>query len=145
MIKDFSAITDFILNSTKECKSINPNVKCVEPDYCYISYLDGEYKAKDISIRYAQAVSEIGVENETIKFEQLKTLDTVCVYHKGHYEKLSDAYGFVMKWIESNGYEIIEKVRERYIDGIWNKENAEEWLTERQVPIRKNKSYKKFC
>ncbi|MCQ2969903.1 MAG: MerR family transcriptional regulator, partial [Clostridium sp.] len=25
--------------------------------------------------------------------------------------------------------------RESYIDGIWNKENPEEWLTEIQVPI----------
>ena len=35
------------------------------------------------------------------------------------------------------GYEIAESPRERYIDGIWNKENIDEWLTEIQVPVRK--------
>ena len=27
--------------------------------------------------------------------------------------------------------------RERYIDGMWNKESEDEWLTEIQIPIRK--------
>ncbi|MBU7008669.1 effector-binding domain-containing protein [Peptococcaceae bacterium DYL19] len=31
--------------------------------------------------------------------------------------------------------EIIGLPRESYIDGIWNKENPEEWLTEVQVPV----------
>lgn len=38
---------------------------------------------------------------------------------------------------EKNGYEIIETIRERHIDGMWNKENEEEWLTEIQIPVRK--------
>ena len=38
---------------------------------------------------------------------------------------------------EKNGYEIIEPIMERYIDGMWNKENEEEWLTEIQIPVRK--------
>lgn len=60
VIKDFSEIVKFILQSAGECKSTNPNIKCVEPDYCYVSYLDGEYKEKDMKIRYAQAVTEMG-------------------------------------------------------------------------------------
>jgi effector-binding domain-containing protein len=40
-----------------------------------------------------------------------------------------------MKWIEENGYQITESPRESYIDGIWNKENEEDWLTEIQIPI----------
>ena len=59
VIKDFSEIVKFILQSAGECKSTNPNIKCVEPDYCYVSYLDGEYKEKDMKIRYAQAVTEM--------------------------------------------------------------------------------------
>lgn len=42
-----------------------------------------------------------------------------------------------MKWVEDNQYEITGPVRERYIDGIWNKENREDWLTEIQVPVSK--------
>lgn len=137
VIDNFSKLTDFILESGKECTELNPNIKCIEPDYCYISYLDGEYKDTNIKIRYSQAVNELGKENDSIKFEKLKPIEAACIYHKGSYEKLGEAYGYILKWIDENGYEVAEPIRERYIDGIWNKENIDEWLTEIQVPIRK--------
>ena len=63
VVRDFSEITDFVLSSAEECLATNPNIKCAEPDYCYINYLDGEYKDKDIKIRYCQAVLEEGRPN----------------------------------------------------------------------------------
>ena len=41
------------------------------------------------------------------------------------------------KSIKIYGYEIAEPIRERYIDGMWNKESEDEWLTEIQIPIKK--------
>lgn len=137
VVKDFSDIVRFILQSAGECKSTNPNIKCVEPDYCYVSYLDGEYKETNIKIRYTQAVTEMGIPNENIKFEKLNSVKAACVYHKGAYDNLRESYSFLIKWVEENGYEIAEPIRERYIDGIWNKGSEDEWLTEIQVPIRK--------
>ena len=137
VVKDFDEIVKFILQSAGECKSTNPNIKCVEPDYCYISYLDGEYKEKDIKIRYAQAVTEMGTPSETIKFEKLNPVKAACIYHKGAYNNLRESYSFLLKWVEENGYEIVEPIRERYIDGMWNKGSEEEWLTEIQIPVRK--------
>ena len=137
VVKDFSGLTDFIVSSGKECKSTNPDIKCISPDYCYVSYLDGEYKDHDIKVRYSQAVDKMGVPNETIKFERLEKTEAACIYHKGAYENLGEAYGFMMNWLEKNGYEIAEPIRERYIDGMWNKQNREDWLTEIQVPIKK--------
>ena len=40
-----------------------------------------------------------------------------------------------MKYAEANGYKISGLARESYIDGIWNKDSADEWLTEIQLPI----------
>lgn len=137
VIENFSKITDFILSSGEECRKLNPGIKCIEPDYCYINYLDGEYRDTDIKIRYAQAVTKECISNDTIKFEKLKPLTAVCIYHKGAYENLGETYGAIMKFIEENNYEIIEYPRERYIDGIWNKENVEDWLTEIQVPVKR--------
>lgn len=139
VVKDFSEIVNFILQSAEECKKTNPTIQCVEPDYCYLNYLDGEYKEKDIKIRYAQAVTEVGIPNETIQFEEIKSVKAACIYHKGSYTNLRESYSFLIKWIEENGYEIAEPIRERYIDGMWNKENEEEWLTEIQIPIRNRK------
>ncbi|MGM9881837.1 MAG: MerR family transcriptional regulator [Bacilli bacterium] len=137
IIKDYSEASNFILSSAEECLKTNPNIKCIEPDYCYMNYLDGNYKEKDIKVRYCQAVEEMGTPNETIKFMKLDPVLAVCTYHKGEYSSLGKAYGFLMKYIEDNGYEIIDNPRERYIDGIWNKEDVNDWLTEIEVPVRK--------
>lgn len=40
-----------------------------------------------------------------------------------------------MKYAEQNGYSVAGLPRECYIDGIWNKESEEDWLTEIQLPI----------
>ena len=43
----------------------------------------------------------------------------------------------ILKYIEDNGYKITEFPRECYIDGCWNKENEDDYLTEIQVPVKK--------
>ena len=55
--------------------------------------------------------------------------------HKGAYSKLGEAYAYIYKWIEESGHVAADNPRESYIDGIWNKESDDEWLTEIQVPI----------
>lgn len=139
ILKDYSESSEFIQGSGMECLRLNPNLKCVEPDYCYVNYLDGEYKDKNIKVRYAQAVIKEDKpfkENDSIKFMDIPETKCICIYHKGAYDELSVSYGKVMKYIEDNKLEIIDYPRECYIDGIWNKENIEDWLTEIQVPIK---------
>lgn len=118
VVSDFSKIAEFVLTSANECLVTNPNIKCAEPDYCYINYLDGEYKDKDIKIRYCQVVLEEGRPNEAIKFMKLEPVLAVCTYHRGEYNTLREAYATLMKYISDNGYEMIDNPRERYIDGI---------------------------
>lgn len=137
VISDFSKITEFALASGTECAKANPTLKCVTPDYCYISYLDGEYKEKNMKIRYAQAVEKEGKETNRVKFMKTDAISAVCIYHKGAYENLRDSYHIILKYIEDNGYKIIDNVRECYIDGCWNKDNVDDYLTEIQIPILK--------
>ncbi len=137
IIKNFTELTNFILSSAEDCRILNPNIKCISPDYCYVNYLDGEFKESDIHVIYAQAVTEMGKDGNNIKFKKLEPVKAVCIYHKGDYSKLGGAYAFGVKWVQENNYEIVDNIRERYIDGIWNKENADDWLTEIQIPIRK--------
>ena len=67
----------------------------------------------------------------------LEKVEAVCIYHKGSYDSLGNSYSIIMKYIEDNQYEIIDYPRECYIDGCWNKNIVDEWLTEIQVPVRK--------
>ena len=137
IIKDYSELTTFVLEAGEEYKKLNPNLECIEPEYNYVNCLDGEYREKDIKVRYVEAVVQKGNENEDIKFMELKPINAVCIYHRGNYSNLRDSYNIIMKYIEDNGYEIIEFPRECYIDGCWNKENEDDYLTEIQVPVKK--------
>jgi DNA-binding transcriptional MerR regulator len=114
----------------------NPDLKCVTPEYCFIISHDGEYKEKDIDVEFCEAVDKFGKEVDGIVFKKLEGVKAATVFHKGSYEGLRQAYAFIMNWIEENGYKMADNPRENYIDGIWNKDNEEDWLTEIQVPIK---------
>ena len=39
---------------------------------------------------------------------QTPPITAVCIYHKGPYENLRESYNIILKYIEDNGYEIID-------------------------------------
>ena len=73
--------------------------------------------------------------NKRNSFRELPATRAVCIYHKGAYDNLGEAYAYLMEYAEKNGYKPTGCARECYIDGIWNKENVEDWLTELQLPV----------
>lgn len=114
------------------------DAKCAVPGYCFTLYHDGEYKEKDIDVEICEAVMEFKTDSEEIKFKKIPAAKiAACVFHTGPYDTIGMAYGAVMQWVEENNFEVVGLPRESYIDGIWNKENPEEWLTEVQVPVKK--------
>ncbi len=115
----------------------NPGIECTVPAYCFNIYHDKEYKEKDIDVEYCEAVNQFGKNEDGIIFKKIPSVKAVSTLHKGPYKNLGLAYSFIFRWIEENSYEISEPPRESYIDGIWNKENEADWLTEIQIPIRK--------
>lgn len=135
IVDDYSCLTEFILKSGEECLSTNPQIKCVQPDYCFIEYLDGEFKEENIKVRYSQAVTSFGVANETIRFKKINSTKAVCMYHHGPFTSLSETYGEIIRYIQGNNLHISNCPRECYIDGPWNKENENDYLTEIQFPI----------
>ena len=135
VLKNYSDIMNWIPSVGQECLELNPGMKCEEPSYEFCEYLDGEYKETDIRIRHNEAVKAFGKENDHIKFKTLPETKVLSIYHKGSYANIGEAYAFLMKYAEQNGYLAAGLARESYIDGIWNKESEEEWLTEVQLPI----------
>ena len=137
IISDLTKISEFVVETGMLCAKANPTLKCIYPEYCYVSYLDGEYKEKDLMIRYVQAVEKIGVEANGVKFVEIPEVEVVSIFHKGCYSNLGESYNIILKFIETNGYQITDNVRECYIDGCWNKEKEEDYLTEIQFPVVK--------
>ena len=112
---------------------------CAKPEYCFNIYHDGEYKETDIDVEVCEAVVAFCEDSEMVKFKKIQGVDSaLCIFHKGPYSTLSEAYRFAFEWIKDNGYDLVSQPRESYIDGIWNKEDASDWLTEIQIPIRRS-------
>lgn len=111
---------------------------CAIPEYCFNIYHDGGYKAEDIDVEICEAVTEMKPDTDMIAFKRIPGVETAaCVIHKGSYEGFPKAYEAVLRWMKDNHFEMTDMPRESYIDGIWNKESEDEWLTEIQFPVRK--------
>ncbi|MGM9521784.1 MAG: MerR family transcriptional regulator [Oscillospiraceae bacterium] len=136
VLRDYSEVTQLVLESADECRRLNPLIECTKPDYGFCEYLDGEHRDKNILARYSQAVVKAGTGNDRIKFRTLPATRAVCIYHKGAYSLLGEAYAYIANYAGENGYEPCGAIRECYIDGIWNKESADDWLTELQLPVK---------
>ena len=75
-------------------------------------------------------------DSALVKFRELPEITAACIFHKGSYDNFPDTYAAILRFIEENGYEICGNIRENYIDGIWNKDREEDWLSEIQIPVR---------
>ena len=136
VLERYSDVTMLVLESAQECLRLNPGMECAKPDYGFCEYLDGEHKETNMRVRYSQAVTKMGVGNERISFRVLPATKAICIYHKGAYDRLGEAYAYIYRYAAENGYQVAGFHRECYIDGIWNKENVEDWLTEIQLPVK---------
>lgn len=112
--------------------------ECAVPAYCFNIYHDGEYKESNIDAEICEAVTQKKKDALGITFKMIpKVQKAACVLHKGPYENFPKAYLALTLWMESNEYKPADSPRESYIDGLWNKENEADWLTEIQFPIEK--------
>jgi len=140
-IPDYMALGQLMQEAGAAVAAANPGIKCVEPEYCVTIYHDGEYRERDIDAEVCQAVEldgpEAGVAGAGFEFKLLPAATVASVLHRGPYGDLGAAYAYVYKWVEDNGYAPCGLPRESYIDGVWNKDDEADWLTEVQVPVAK--------
>lgn len=111
--------------------------ECALPEYCFTAYPEPGYKDADILVEICESVTEAKEETGGLRFKTLPAIEAACVFHKGSYRTLSESYETVLRFIEENGYEIAGEIRESYIDGVWNKDDESQWLSEIQIPVRK--------
>ena len=111
--------------------------RCSLPEYCFTHYLEPGYKEDHILIETCEAVTEKKEDTELVKFRELPEITAACIFHKGSYDNFPETYAAILRFIEENGYEICGNIRENYIDGIWNKDCEEDWLSEIQIPVRR--------
>lgn len=134
------------ISSYQELFHLCPNVigpemqrlgcECPAPEYGFTVEYNEEYGV-DIDIEYFEAVAERKEDSELIKFKELPEVPVaLCVNHYGAYEKMPETFAELFAYTEANGYEVTDRPRFCYIDGIWNKDTVDEWLTEIQLPVK---------
>ena len=89
--------------------------KCPPPGYCFTVEHDREYKPTDVDIESVPKA--------------------LCMKHIGPYERFYESFIEAFRYIDEQGYKPIGQHRTCYIDGVWNQEDPEKWLSVIQIPI----------
>ena len=110
--------------------------KCPPPGYCFTIEHNKEYTPTDIDIEYCEQVEEMGEDSAIIKFKRLPAVPkALCMKHIGPYERFYESFTEAFRNIEEQGYKVVGQHRTCYIDGVWNQEDPEKWLSVIQIPI----------
>ena len=110
--------------------------KCPPPGYCFTIEHNKEYRSTDLDIEYCEQVEEMGKDSNIIQFKHLPAVEkALCIKHLGGYEYFHESVTEAFSYMEEKGYKPIGHTRICYIDGVWNKDNPEQWLSIIQIPI----------
>ena len=110
--------------------------KCPPPGYCFTIEHNKEYRPTDIDIEYCEQVEEMGIDSDIIQFKRLVAVPkALCMKHVGPYERFHESITKAFVYMEEHGYKIAGHLRISYIDGVWNQEDPELWLSVIQIPI----------
>ena len=135
VISDYSALGPLCVNK------IGPEMqrlgcKCPPPGYCFTIEHNKEYTPTDIDIEYCEQVEEMGTDSSIIQFKKLPAVaKALCMKHYGPYERFYESFTEAFAYMEEQGYTMNGHPRTSYIDGIWNQEDPEKWLSIIQIPI----------
>ena len=134
-IMDYSALGMLCVNT------IGPEMqrlgcKCPLPGYCFTIEHNPEYATSKIDIEYCEQVEEMGKESDIIKFKHLPAVPkALCMKHVGPYERFYESYTEAFKYMEEQGYKMAGHPRTCYIDGAWNQDDPEKWVSIIQIPV----------
>ena len=135
IIPDYSALGLLCVNK------IGPEMqrlgcKCPSPGYCFTIEHNKEYNPTDIDIEYCEQVEEKGTDSDIIQFKRLYAVPkALCMKHVGPYERFYESFTEAFAYMEQHGYRLAGHPRTCYIDGAWNQEDPEKWLSIIQIPI----------
>ncbi|HEY6542047.1 MAG TPA: GyrI-like domain-containing protein [Ktedonobacteraceae bacterium] len=99
---------------------------------------DGDYKTSDIDGEAVIYLKRPIPEGERVKVYELAAATMASVIHKGAYNKFSQAYEALGRWVEANGYKIVGPNREVYLYCAQPvRQDDDSYVTEIQFPVEK--------
>jgi effector-binding domain-containing protein len=106
---------------------------------CLTLYYDEEYKEHDVEVEVCQPIGGKVNTQGRVKVYELPAATMACTVHHGPFSTISQAYNALIKWIETNGYRVVNAAREVNLQppaqaGMQNDPNT---VTEIQFPVEK--------
>ncbi len=110
--------------------------KCPTPGYCFTIDHNKEYCLTDIDIEYCEQVEEMLPDTAFIQFKRLPEVPKALILkHVGPYERFYESFTEAVRYMEEHGLQMAGQPRFSYVDGIWNQEDPEKWVSFIQIPL----------
>ena len=107
-----------------------------DPCLCAVTFLDGEYKEKDVEMLAWKTVKGSYPDTEHVQFRTLPEVTVASCTFRGSYDQISEVYAAIVSWIEANGYESAGPMFNIYHVSPHETKNPEEFVTEACYPVR---------
>ena len=108
-----------------------------DPCLCAVTFLDGEYKEKDVTVEAQKTVKGPYPDTEHVRFRTLPPITYAGCTFKGGYEQINDVTTALTAWIEANGYEYAGPMFDIYHVSPHETSDPSEFVTEVCYPVRK--------
>lgn len=110
--------------------------KCPTPGYCFTIDHNKEYRLTDIDIEYCEQVEEMLPDTAFIQFKRLPEVPKALILkHVGPYERFYESFTEAVRYMEEHGLQMAGQPRFSYVDGIWNQDDPEKWVSFIQIPL----------
>jgi len=99
---------------------------------------DDEYKTSDIDGEAVVFLKSPVPASARVRVYELPAATMASVIYKGAYNKFSQPYEALARWIEANGYTVVGPNREIYLEcSMPVRQDDESYVTEIQFPVAK--------
>lgn len=130
--EDEGTVWSTMMSETAKLKLVN-----ADPCLCAVTFLDGEYKEKDVEVMAWKTVNGIYPDTEHVKFTTLPEVTVASCTFKGSYDLITEVYAAVVAWIDANEYECTGPMFNIYHISPHETENPDEFVTEVCYPVKK--------
>lgn len=99
---------------------------------------DPEYKESNVDAEAGFYLKERVDAHDGVRVHELPETTAASTIHNGSFQRLSEAYDALLRWIGTNGYQVAGPIRELYLHCPQPvRQDDESYVTEIQVPIKK--------
>ncbi len=105
---------------------------------CVALWHDREYKEKDVDAEAGVYVKQQITPKGRVGVRELPAENVASILHEGAYNRLSESYDALGRWIEANGYRPCGPAREIYLKSSMPvRQDDDNYVTEIQIPVER--------